>query len=55
MENLEIDKLLDDVIPMEELRELEVGHIVKGVIYHASAAGRIGGVLILWPPMVWPV
>lgn len=32
MENLEIDKLLDDVIPMEDMRELEVGLLVKGVI-----------------------
>lgn len=32
MENIDFDKLIDDIIPMEEMRELQVGHIVKGVI-----------------------
>ena len=32
MDNIDIDKLLENVVPMEDLKELQVGHIVKGVI-----------------------
>ena len=32
MVNIDIEKLQESVIPMEYLKELEVGHIVKGVI-----------------------
>ena len=32
MDNIDIDKLLENVVPMEDLKELQVGHIIKGVI-----------------------
>lgn len=32
MDNIDIDKLLENIVPMEDLTELQVGHIVKGVI-----------------------
>lgn len=32
MDNIDIDKLQEDIVPMEDMIELKVGHVVKGVI-----------------------
>ena len=32
MDNVDIDKLQENIVPMEDLKELQVGHIVKGMI-----------------------
>lgn len=52
MDNIDIDKLLDNIVPMEDLTELQVGHIVKGVIagvFNEFSFVKVGPVSCILP------